>query len=56
MWPPSRYGIVLGDDGEVDPAATAAARERLAAEEVETGLGPGQRHPMGAQVRLSGRG
>jgi N-methylhydantoinase B len=52
----SRYGVVLGDDGELDPAATAAARERLAAEEVETGLGPGQRHPMGAKVRLSGRG
>jgi N-methylhydantoinase B len=52
----ARYGVVLRDDGEVDRAATAAARERLAAEEPETGLGPGQRHPMGAQVRLSGRG
>jgi N-methylhydantoinase B len=52
----SRYGVVLGDDGEVDAAATAAARDRLAAEEPETGLGPGERHPMGALVRLADPG
>jgi hypothetical protein len=52
----SRYGVVLGDDGEVDSAATAAARERLASEQAEIGLGPGQRHPIGARVRLSGPG
>jgi N-methylhydantoinase B len=49
-----RYGVVLGDGGEIDEAATAAAREDLAAGEVEIGLGPGQRHPLGTRVRLSG--
>jgi N-methylhydantoinase B len=52
----SCYGVVLGDGGEVDLAATAAARASLAAEQPEIGLGPGQRHPMGTHVRLSGRG
>jgi N-methylhydantoinase B len=49
----SRYGVVVGEDGEVDADATDAARARLAGAEPELGLGPGQVHPVGSRVRLA---
>lgn len=50
------YGVVLDESGEVDAAATAAARSRLARAEPRIGLGPGEVHPVGAKVRLSAGG
>ncbi len=46
------YGVIVGDSGDLDEAATAARREELAAAEPDLGLGPGQVHPVGAAVRL----
>ena len=49
----SVYGVVLDAAGAVDAARTRAARERLAGERPEIGLGPNQVHPVGAGVRLA---
>jgi N-methylhydantoinase B len=50
------YGVVLDADGAVDAAATAARREKLAAEPPRFGLGPGEVHPVGAAVNLAADG
>jgi N-methylhydantoinase B len=46
------YGVLLGDDGEIDLEATADARRRLAAVPQDLGYGPCQVHPIGATVDL----
>jgi N-methylhydantoinase B len=46
------YGVVVGEDGELDADRTVAERRRLAATGREIGLGPGQLHPVGSRVRL----
>jgi N-methylhydantoinase B len=48
----SVYGVVLDEAGDVDDARTRTARERLARERPEMGLGPDEVHPVGASVRL----
>jgi N-methylhydantoinase B len=47
------YGVVVNREGELDQAATERARELIAAQEPDEGLGPGQVHPVGGSVRLS---
>jgi N-methylhydantoinase B len=46
------YGVVVGEDGAVDEARTAAIRPDLAARPLNIGLGEYQVHPVGAKVRL----
>lgn len=41
------YGVVIDEAGEIDQAATAAARAKLAAAEPRLGYGPGEVHPIG---------
>jgi N-methylhydantoinase B len=48
----SVYGVVLDEAGDVDDARTRAAREGLARERPQMGLGPDEVHPVGAAVRL----
>jgi len=48
----SVYGVVLDEAGDVDEARTRAAREGLARERPQMGLGPDEVHPVGATVRL----